>query len=232
MTTILIIEDSKELANVIKRELEQENYFVLQAFDGNTGIQMACQHSPDCIILDWMLPGKDGLSVLRALGEDRITPVLMLTARSDEADRVIGLEMGADDYLSKPFSMRELLARIHAIMRRNQRIQDFLKNDRSPGQQTIQWNSIVINPIEFRAESEGQDLGLTRTEFDLLYLFVNNPKRVFSRTYLLEAVWGENYIEGDRSVDNAILRLRKKLGENGEMIETVWGMGYKFRGDL
>jgi DNA-binding response OmpR family regulator len=179
-----------------------------------------------------MLPEKDGLSVLRALGEDRITPVLMLTARSDEADRVIGLEMGADDYLSKPFSMRELLARIHAIMRRNQRIQDFLKNDRSPGQQTIQWNSIVINPIEFRAESDGQDLGLTRTEFDLLYLFVKNPKRVFSRTYLLEAVWGENYIEGDRSVDNAILRLRKKLGENGEMIETVWGMGYKFRGDL
>jgi DNA-binding response OmpR family regulator len=232
MTTILIIEDSKELANVIKRELEQENYFVLQAFDGNTGIQIARQHAPDCIILDWMLPEKDGLSVLRALGEDRITPVLMLTARSDEADRVIGLEMGADDYLSKPFSMRELLARIHAIMRRNQRIQDFLKNDRSPGQQTIQWNSIVINPIEFRAESDGQDLGLTRTEFDLLYLFVKNPKRVFSRTYLLEAVWGENYIEGDRSVDNAILRLRKKLGENGEMIETVWGMGYKFRGDL
>lgn len=231
MNTILLIEDARDLSDVIRRELEQANYKVLQAFDGNSGIQMVQHYNPDFIILDWMLPGKDGLAVLRALGEDRLTPVLMLTARSDETDRVIGLEMGADDYLTKPFSMRELLARINAMLRRSQRFQEYLQKDKMPGQKNITWGAIFINPAEFRAEKDGEDLGLTRTEFDLLYLFITNPKRVFSRSYLLETVWGENYIEGDRSVDNAILRLRKKLGSDGDFIETVWGMGYKFSGE-
>lgn len=231
MNTILLIEDARDLSDVIRRELEQANYKVLQAFDGNSGIQMVQHYNPDFIILDWMLPGKDGLAVLRALGEDRLTPVLMLTARSDETDRVIGLEMGADDYLTKPFSMRELLARINAMLRRSQRFQEYLQKDKMPGQKNITWGAIFINPTEFRAEKDGEDLGLTRTEFDLLYLFITNPKRVFSRSYLLETVWGENYIEGDRSVDNAILRLRKKLGSDGDFIETVWGMGYKFSGE-
>ncbi len=231
MTTILIIEDSKDLSEVIKRELKQEGFRVLQAFDGDQGIKMTQDKQPDCIILDWMLPGKNGLAVLKALGDEHLIPILMLTARNDVTDRVLGLEMGADDYLTKPFSMRELIARIHVMLRRNQRFQQVLKQDQTPGLKKIEWHEILINPLEFRAEKNGADLGLTRTEFDLLYLLINNPKRVFSRTYLLDTIWGENYIEGDRSVDNAILRLRKKLGDDGEFIETVWGMGYKFRGE-
>ncbi|PKO11968.1 MAG: DNA-binding response regulator [Chloroflexi bacterium HGW-Chloroflexi-10] len=229
MKTILIIEDSKDLAGVIRRELEQAGYQVLQAFDGSSGLQVIREKQPDFIILDWMLPGKTGLDVLRELGTERLVPVLMLTARSEEADRVIGLELGADDYLTKPFSMRELLARIRAMLRRHERFQDLFNSDQSPTMHQLTWQDIRIDPISFCATQNESDLELTRTEFDLLVLFVRNPRRVFSRAYLLETVWGETYIDGDRSVDNAILRLRKKLGDQGEAIETVWGMGYRLK---
>jgi DNA-binding response OmpR family regulator len=229
MKTILIIEDSKDLAGVIRRELEQAGYQVLQAFDGSSGLQVIREKQPDFIILDWMLPGKTGLDVLRELGTERLVPVLMLTARSEEADRVIGLELGADDYLTKPFSMRELLARIRAMLRRHERFQDLFNSDQNPTMHQLTWQDIRIDPISFCATQNENDLELTRTEFDLLVLFVRNPRRVFSRAYLLETVWGETYIEGDRSVDNAILRLRKKLGDHGEAIETVWGMGYRLK---
>ncbi len=230
MPLILIIEDSKNLADVICRELEQAGYSVLLAYDGEAGLQMIRQKQPDFIILDWMLPGKSGLDVLRELGDNRLAPVLMLTARSEEADRVIGLEMGADDYLTKPFSMRELLARVRAMLRRHERIQEVLRSDHNPASNQLDWQNIHIDPSSFYAVQDGRDLELTRTEFNLLTLFVRNPRRVFSRAYLLETVWGESYIDGDRSVDNAILRLRKKLGEQGDAIETVWGMGYRLKG--
>lgn len=230
MPLILVIEDSKNLADVICRELEQAGYAASAAYDGETGLQLIRQKNPDFIILDWMLPGKSGLDILHELGDNRLMPVLMLTARNEEADRVIGLELGADDYLTKPFSMRELLARVRAMLRRHERIQEIIRNDHTPTSGLLDWGEIHVDPTRYYAAKNGIDLELTRTEFDLLTLFIRNPRRVFSRAYLLETVWGETYIEGDRSVDNAILRLRKKLGEQGEAIETVWGMGYRLKG--
>jgi len=154
-------------------------------------------------------------------------PVLMLTARSEETDRVIGLEVGADDYLTKPFSMRELVARVHALLRRIEHVQAVLAADRSNDTSPVCYGPLRLDPSGYRATLEGAPLDLTRTEFDLLHLLLRNPGRAFSRSYLLDTVWGENYVTGDRSVDNAILRLRKKLGALGNGIETVWGVGYR-----
>ncbi len=229
MASILLIEDSRELAEVVRRELVSAGYTVDHAEDGEAGLATFRQSPPDLIILDWMLPGMDGLQVLREIQSCSAVPVLMLTARSDEADRVIGLELGADDYLTKPFSMRELVARIHALLRRADRIQQMMTDDRQRATDRVNWQNLTIDPNSFQAHLNGQELELTRTEFELLSLFVRNPGRVFSRTYLLETVWEQQYIEGDRSVDNTILRLRKKLGDTGNSIETVWGVGYRLR---
>jgi DNA-binding response OmpR family regulator len=151
----------------------------------------------------------------------------MLTARDEEADRVIGLEVGADDYLTKPFGMRELIARVRALLRRIERVQRILEADRARGEAAITYGPLLLDPDAYRATLDGEPLDLTRTEFELLHLLLRNPGRAFSRSYLLDVVWGETYIAGDRSVDNAILRLRRKLGEWGEAIETVWGVGYR-----
>ncbi len=183
----------------------------------------------DLVIRDWMLPKLSGLDVLRQLRQSSAIPVLMLTARSEEADRVIGLEVGADDYLTKPFSMRELIARVHALLRRIENVQTILTADRRTETTPIRYDALELNPETFQAVLDGQSLDLTRTEFGLLHLLVRNPGRVFSRSYLLDTVWGENYVTGDRSVDNAILRLRKKLGTLGDAVETVWGMGYRLK---
>jgi DNA-binding response OmpR family regulator len=152
---------------------------------------------------------------------------LMLTARSEEMDRVIGLEVGADDYLTKPFSTRELIARVRALFRRIAHVQQILEADRRQGSDAITYRSLCLEPEAYRVTLSGVPLDLTRTEFDLLYLLLRNPGRAFSRAYLLDAVWGESYVTGDRSVDNAVLRLRKKLGTLGDCIETVWGVGYR-----
>jgi len=157
----------------------------------------------------------------------------MLTARGEETDRVVGLELGADDYLTKPFSMRELLARIHALLRRIQHVQDVLAADRDAGQGAgaapLVYGPLRLDPAAYRAALGGVPLDLTRTEFDLLRLLLRNPGRAFSRSYLLDTVWGAEYVAGDRSVDNVVLRLRRKLGPLEEAIETVWGVGYRLR---
>jgi DNA-binding response OmpR family regulator len=229
MTTILLIEDAEDLARVIRRELEREGYRVLCAGDGIVGLQMFRAYEPDLVILDWMLPELDGLVVLREIRADSPSPVLMLTARTEEADRVIGLELGADDYLTKPFSMRELIARVRALLRRLERVEDILAQDRARHASTLTYGPIQVDPEGYCAALDGEGLDLTRTEFDLLRLLVRNPGRVFGRSYLIEAVWNQQYVPGDRSVDNAILRLRKKLGDWGDAIETVWGVGYRLR---
>ena len=237
MPTILLVEDAPDLADVLIRELRACGWDVAYAADGPAALREAQKCSPDLVILDWMLPGLDGLEVLRRLRSRSAVPVLMLTARSEEADRVIGLEVGADDYLTKPFSMRELLARVRAQLRRAEQVRQLLEADRSGAGQAITWQDIRLDPVSRQATQHGQALDLSRTEFDLLHLLMRNPGRAFSRTYLLESVWGENYIEGDRSVDNAVLRLRKKLGEPGDgfgnaagsALETVWGVGYRLK---
>jgi DNA-binding response OmpR family regulator len=229
MTTILLIEDATDLARVVRRELEQEGYHVLYAGDGVVGLQMFRSYQPDLVILDWMLPELDGLAVLREIRADSPVPVLMLTARTEEADRVIGLEVGADDYLTKPFSMRELVARVRALLRRLEHVEAILEEDRAVRAAQLTYGPIRLDPEGYRATLDGEDLNLTRTEFDLLHLLFRNPGRAFSRSYLLDVVWHQRYIPGDRSVDNAILRLRNKLGKWGEAIETVWGVGYRLR---
>ena len=229
MTKILLDEDARDLAQVIARELQALDYTVLHAVDGLSALQMHAKHDPDLLILDWMLPRLDGLEVLRQIRRSSAVPILMLTARSEEADRVIGLEVGADDYLAKPFGMRELIARVRALLRRVENVQHILEADRAKSEQMLTYGSLVLEPDAYQATLDAVPLSLTRTEFDLLHLLLRNPGRAFSRTYLLDTVWGGNYIAGDRSVDNTILRLRKKLGDLDDAIETVWGVGYRLR---
>ncbi len=225
MPTILLVEDSRVFVTAITGELQAAGYRVIHAADGPAALNQHQQHHPDLVILDWGLPGLDGLEVLRRLRQTASTPVLMLTARSEEADRVLGLEVGADDYLIKPFSMRELLARVRAMLRRAELIQPTTPAEVTP----LQQGPLFLDPQAHQAALGGQALNLTRTEFSLLHLLLGHPGRAFSRESLLDAVWGQGYVEGDRTVDNTVLRLRKKLGVLGAAIETVWGVGYRWQ---
>jgi DNA-binding response OmpR family regulator len=231
MTTILLVEDTRDLALIIKRELEANGYRVIHAGDGITALQLYAQEQPDVVVLDWMLPKMDGLEVLRRIRQNGSTPILMLTARGEEADRVIGLELGADDYLTKPFSVREFIARVRALLRRAEQVQQILKADQSSSENLLSHGPIVLDPHAHIVVLDGVELDLSPMEFSLLHLLMRSPGRAFSRTYLLDTVWGESYIGGDRSVDNTVLRLRKKLGSLGEDIETVWGIGYRLRSE-
>jgi len=228
MSVILLVEDAKELAQLVLQELETNGYTVQHAANGETALELFQRGAPDLVILDWMLPRLDGLELLRRIRQISAVPVLMLTARKEETDRVIGLEVGADDYLTKPFGMRELLARVHALLRRIENVQTILAADRSSLHMPFTCGGLELDPETYFARLNGGPLNLTRTEFDLLSLLARNPGRTFSRNYLLETVWGESYINGDRSVDNAILRLRKKLKNLGDAVETVWSIGYRF----
>lgn len=228
-TTILLVEDTIDLAQVIIRELTANGYRMLHASDGLEALRLHEREQPALVILDWMLPKLDGLEVLRRLRRGAPTPVLMLTARSEETDRVIGLELGADDYLTKPFSMRELVARVRAMLRRIEMVQQIVRADRDHSNNMLTYGSLRLDPEAHAAKLDHILLDLSPTEFALIHLLLRSPGRAFSRTYLLDTVWGESYVGGDRSVDNTVLRLRKKLGPLGEAIETVWGVGYRLR---
>lgn len=229
MTTILLVEDAFDLARAIIRELEMNGYRILHASDGQEALHLHASEHPALVILDWMLPKMDGLEVLRHIRQVAPTPVLMLTARGEETDRVVGLEVGADDYLTKPFSMRELIARVRALLRRTEMIQQILSADHSSTSERLSYHALTLDAQSHMATLATVPLDLSPTEFALLHLLLRSPGRAFSRTYLLETVWGETYVGGDRSVDNTVLRLRKKLGMLGEDIETVWGVGYRLR---
>jgi DNA-binding response OmpR family regulator len=227
--TVLLVEDEAQLARLVVRELEAAGYRVCHAADGAAALRLFAEEAPDLVVLDWMLPGPDGLEVLRRIRQSSAVPVLMLTARAEEVDRVVGLEVGADDYLTKPFGTRELVARARALLRRHDRLQEMLAADRAEGGAALRFGPLELDPAAHLASLDGEPLDLTRTEFGVLNLLLRNRGRAFSRAYLHDAVWGEPSVEGDRSVDNAILRLRRKLGPLGEAIETVWGVGYRLR---
>ncbi len=241
MTAILIVEDEADLSNVIRSQLEAEGYTVHQAFDGLAGLQLVEQQTPDLVILDWMLPGLDGLAVCRRIRENHLMPIIMLTARSEEIDRVLGLEVGADDYVVKPFSTRELMARVRAMLRRVVLDSQFplatgTASLDDSGQQAAPASSDVIAHGALRVDQamrlatlDGAELDLTPKEYELLLLFVTNPGRAFSREFLVEKLWGYEYDGFDRTVDTHITRLRKKLGPLGDHVDTVWGVGYRFR---
>jgi DNA-binding response OmpR family regulator len=227
VATILVVEDERDLNTLIRRHLEDEGHRVVQAFDGPSALLVAQQEHLDLVILDWMLPGLDGLEVCRRLRRQSIVPILMLTARAEEIDRVLGLEVGADDYLTKPFSIRELLARVRAMFRRIE-LQG-QAGSAEAGPPVLEDGPLRVDVGAHAASVDGQPVELTPKEFDLLALLVRNPGRAFARDYLLDKVWGYEYGGLDtRTVDTHVLRLRKKLGPVGDRIETVWGVGYRF----
>jgi DNA-binding response OmpR family regulator len=211
-------------------------------FDGPSALKLVEETAPDLIILDWMLPGMDGLSVCRQVRQRHLTPILMLTARSEEIDRVLGLEVGADDYVVKPFSIRELMARVRAMLRRVSLDAQMNQADAMqtapvaglggavvpPAAQPITRGSLIVDVASHSASLDGQDLDLTPKEFELLALLAAHPGRAFSRDFLLQSLWGYDYDGVDRTVDTHIVRLRKKLGAVGDQIVTVWGVGYRF----
>jgi len=229
MATILLVEDEARLAQMIIQELEKRGYQALHAADGLAALRLCEQHQPDLILLDWMIPALDGLEVLRRLRQVSPTPVLMLTARSEPADRALGLELGADDYVTKPFNMRELMARVRALLRRAERVKQIIREDRGKPTSLIAFQNLILDPDQRQVTVDGKPVDLTPAEFDLLYLLLRNPGRIFSRTYLLETIWGKTRLENGRAVDNAVLQLRKKLGAAGNRIETVLRIGYRLQ---
>jgi DNA-binding response OmpR family regulator len=228
---ILVVEDEVALNNLIQKELLAEGHTIRQAFDGPAALLMAEESPPQLVILDWMLPGLDGLAVCRQLRQSHLMPIIMLTARAEEVDRVMGLEVGADDYVVKPFGMRELLARTRAALRRVELDSRSSANAGAEvGEAPIVRGPLRLDRDAHDAQLNGARLTLTPKEFDLLALFAANPGRAFNREFLLDRVWGGDFEGSDRVVDNHIRGLRKKLGSFGDAIETVWGVGYRFLG--
>lgn len=223
---VLVIEDDRHILELLRVCLEQEGYRVVTEENGARGMEKARRERFDLIILDLMLPGKDGFSICRELsaGGGHKTPILILTAKGDEADRVLGLRLGADDYVVKPFSTRELAARVEAILRRTAR------DERSNGEE-LSRGELTINPARRLVAVDDQTINLTPKEFDLLYLLARHPGRVFSREELIDRVWGYDYAGGSRTVDEHVKNLRRKLKHGGagrDYLRTVWAVGYKF----
>ncbi|HEY0757300.1 MAG TPA: response regulator transcription factor [Ktedonobacteraceae bacterium] len=236
MTTILVVEDDIALSNLLRSHLESEGYQVFQVFDGPATLPAVEQYRPQLILLDWMLPGMDGLAVCRRLRQSYLTPIIMLTARTEEVDQLLGLEVGADDYIAKPFSIRQVLARVRAILRRVEldsapASAPQAVAETAPGPAPLVRGVLRISSAERSVRLDGQEIELTPKEYDLLVLLASHPGWVFKREVLLQQVWGDSYEGFDRTIDNHITRLRKKLGPVGEKIDTVWGVGYRFKGD-
>jgi DNA-binding response OmpR family regulator len=233
---ILIIEDEANIIQVIRLYLEQAGYGVVSAADGITGLELHAREHPDLVILDLMLPGLEGMEVCRRIRSWANTPILMLTARQGEEDRIQGLELGADDYLIKPFSPRELVSRVKAILRRSAaRMADADKLAKAEQETTntneLRFGALIINIPARKVIANGLIVTLTAKEFDLLVALASVPDRVFTRETLLNQVWGYSYLGDGRTVDVHIGTVRKKLESISGIphhIQTVWGVGYKF----
>jgi two-component system, OmpR family, alkaline phosphatase synthesis response regulator PhoP len=225
--TIVIIEDEPKIAKLARDYLEQGGFRVLTAADGTTGLATARHEHPALIVLDLMLPGMDGLDVCRALRRESDVPIIMLTARSEEADRLIGLELGADDYITKPFSPRELVARVRALLRR-------VKGTvYQPGM--IRAGDLIIDSDSHKVTRGNENIHLTRFEFNLLQILAQHPGQIYSRAQLLERLHGVAYDGYDRSVDAHIKNLRRKIEDNPaepRYILTIYGVGYKFNDEI
>ena len=229
MKRVLIIEDDKAIANLVEIHLKDLECAVEKVVDGQEGLEKALSEQYDLIILDLMLPSLSGTEVCKELRSvNRTIPILMLTARSEEFDKVLGLELGADDYLTKPFSVRELVARVKAIFRRVEVAKQELKQ--TDGKQ-LRIGDLTLDPIKRRVMLDGEKVELTAKEFDLLHLFMRNPGRAYSRQQLLDLVWGYHFDGYDHTVNAHINRLRGKIEEDPskpQFILTVWGVGYRF----
>ena len=224
--TVLIVEDEQNIVDILAFNLSRDGYDTMEAYDGATGLQLALEHNPDLILLDLMLPGMNGFEVCRRIRETgSTTPVLMLTAREEEADKVMGLELGADDYITKPFSMRELLARVKANIRR--RALD--AGTRGPAENVVKQGELVVDLSALTVTKAGVAIEVTQKEFDLLTCLLTSPGKVWSREELMAKVWNYDYFGDMRTVDVTVRRLREKIEDdpgNPRYIRTKRGAGY------
>jgi len=229
---ILVIEDNVDIAHLVTVNLRSKQMQVDHAADGSTGLNRALTGQYQLVILDLMLPGMDGLDICRTLRSEKVyTPVLMLTARTSELDRVLGLEVGADDYLTKPFSVPELVARVNAILRRSSQYQH---SPETPAGAPLQFSELRVDPDQRQVQLGDSNIELTAREFDLLWYFATHPGRVFTRSQLLDNVWGYGHAGYEHTVNSHINRLRAKIEADPakpKYVITVWGVGYKFSGN-
>jgi two-component system phosphate regulon response regulator PhoB len=223
--TILVVEDEDDIAELIRYNLQSQNYRVVVAASGEKGVEAARREKPDLVLLDLMLPGMNGLEVCRALKGDRATadvPIIMVTARGEESDVIAGLELGAEDYVTKPFGLKVLLARVRAVLRR--------RGAKVPAEdETLRIHDVEIHPGRHEVKAGGEDVALTNTEFRILHFLARRPGWVFTRYQIVDGIRGENYPVTERAVDVQIVALRRKLGGFGGLIETVRGVGYRFK---
>jgi DNA-binding response OmpR family regulator len=221
--TVLLIDDEKDILEMVRYNLEKEHLDVIAASDGASGLEIGLMHKPDLVVLDLMMPGMSGIEVCRQLRADPRTkrvPIIMLTAKAAETDKVIGLELGADDYITKPFSVRELLARVRAVLRRT--------TQQAEPADVIRRGPLVIDIGRHEVSYDGKPVALTATEFRILEYLANRPGRVLSRDDIIDAALGRDTAVFNRTIDVHITALRKKLGPGGQHIETVRGFGYKW----
>lgn len=223
--TILIVDDEQRIIDLATMYIEQEGFRVDSTTDGNIALQKILRDAPALVVLDLMLPGMDGLEVCRRVRAESDVPIIMLTARSDDIDKIVGLELGADDYLTKPFNPRELVARVKAILRRSDR----KFSEKAKGPRAI--GNLTIDPERRMVKVDNNVVDLRMKEFDLLLTLVDNPGMVFSRERLLDVVWGYDFAGETRTVDVHIAHLRHKLDGMTPIIETVWGVGYKLESE-
>ncbi|OLN23519.1 DNA-binding response regulator [Domibacillus antri] len=227
---ILVVDDEERIRRLLRMYLERENYIIDEAADGEEALAKATEGDYDCILLDLMMPGKDGIEVCRELRETKATPVIMLTAKGEEANRVQGFEVGTDDYIVKPFSPREVVLRVKALLRRSSPT-SYLQTD-TKSKDLIVYKHLTIDNDAHRVTADGEEVNLTPKEYELLYFLAKSPDKVFDREHLLKEVWHYEFFGDLRTVDTHVKRLREKLNKVSEqaakMIVTVWGVGYKF----
>ena len=224
---VLIVDDDAKIVELVKMYLARDGYGVLASYDGNTALKLAREGHPDLIVLDIMLPGVDGLEICRILREESSVPIILLTAKTTEEDRIIGLDRGADDYVTKPFSPKELAARVRAVFRRT------AADAQEMGPEELKFGKLTINFLKHEAYLNSKSINLTPVEFKLLGVMIRDPNRVFSRGQLIEKVLGYDFEGFDRTIDVHILNLRRKLEPDAShpvYIKTIYGSGYKFTG--
>ena len=224
--SIVIVEDEPDIREVIEYNLSREGFHVSSSPDGQSGLDTIRKEAPDLVVLDLMLPGIDGIEICRRLKADPLTrsiPIIMVTAKGEESDVVLGLGVGADDYVSKPFSPKELMARVRAVLRRGP-----LKEERGAGERLV-YGGLTIDSSRHEVSVDGESIEFTATEFRLLQLLASNPERVFTRDHLIRRVIGEHAIVNDRNIDVHVRAIRKKLGRYRDTLRTMRGVGYRFR---
>ncbi len=232
--TILVVDDEPHIRELVKVFLEASGYRVLEAADGETALELARSSHPDLVVLDLMLPGTDGWEVCRRLRQASGLPIIMLTARTDEVDRVVGLELGADDYLTKPFSPRELVARVRAVLRRAGERAGRPETADCSGPRRLAFACFALDREARELTVDGKPVPCPLKEFELLWTLATHPRRVFTREELLNLVWGYDYYGDLRTVDVHVRRLREKIEPDParpRYLKTVWGVGYRFEGD-